>query len=320
MHATGRRWVWPLLKGLLALAILGAVGWRFWRDLHSEQLAAIAVSPTWVGLSGVLYLGGMGFPAWYWYRLLRIFGEKPSPVVALRAYYLSQLGKYLPGKALAPMMRGALVRGPDVKLGVALLATFYEVLTMMASGALIAALLFALHPPALVSAAVDPHWLGLSLAAVCLLPLLPAVFNRLVARLARRFQKIESFRLPRLGALTLVEGLATTAIGWCLLGTSLWAMVHAVAEDAPPLSWNTWARYTSIQALGYVAGFLVVVVPGGVGVREWVLDQFLAPELPGQGAATVVVIVVLLRLTWTGAELALAAVLWWLPGPRRAAA
>ena len=41
----------------------------------------------------------------------------------------------MPGKAWALMMRGTLVCGPDVKLGVALIATFYEVLTMMASGA-----------------------------------------------------------------------------------------------------------------------------------------------------------------------------------------
>jgi hypothetical protein len=33
-----------------------------------------------------------------------------------------------------------------------------------------------------------------------------------------------------------------------------------------------------------------------------------------------VVIVVLLRLAWTAGEVVLAALLWWLPGPRRIAA
>jgi hypothetical protein len=312
------RRAWPLFKALLAVAIIVAVGWRFWRDLHNEQLQAVAPDPGWLALSGVLYLAGLIFCAWYWFRLLQVFGERPRLGLALRAYYLSQLGKYLPGKAWALLMRGELVRGPDVKLGVALIATFYEVLTMMASGALLAAVLFAVNPPALLEGTIDPHWLGLGLAALCGVPLLPAVFNRLVARLARRFEHVESFRLPRLRALTLAEGLATITVGWCLLGVSLWAMVRALVPEAPPLTLQTWARYTSIQALAYVAGFVIIVAPGGVGVREWVLDEFLGPELAGHGAATVVLVVVLLRLTWTAAELALAAVLWCLPGPRRA--
>jgi uncharacterized membrane protein YbhN (UPF0104 family) len=317
MKAWLRRWGWPLAKGLLAVAIVAAVGWQFWWDLHDEKLENLTVQGQWLVLSALLYLSGLAFCAWYWYRLLVVFGEKPARVMAFRAYYLSQLGKYLPGKAWALMMRGTLICGPDVKLGVALIATFYEVLTMMASGALLAAVLFALHPCALVSATIDPRWLGLFLAAVCGVPLLPAVFNRLVGRLAKRFHKIESFRLPRLQAWTLLEGLGTTAMSWCLFGVSLWAMVHAVVPDAPPLNWNVWARYTSIQALAYVAGF-VASVPGGVGVREWVLDQFLGPELSGHPAAQTVVIVLLLRLAWTAAELVAAAVLWWLPGPRRA--
>src|SRR5439155_12172327 len=123
-----------------------------------------------------------------------------------------QLEKYLPGKAWALMIRGTLIQGPDCKLGAALIATFYEVLTMMASGALLAAVLFALDPPALLGEADawNPAVLGLVLVVVCGVPLLPSVFNRIVGRLARRFQKVESFRLPRLGPATLLEGLATT--------------------------------------------------------------------------------------------------------------
>jgi glycosyltransferase 2 family protein len=320
MNERLRRWAWPLVKALLAVAIVGAVGWQFWGDLHREQLQQLSLQVPWLVLSALLYLAGLGFAAWYWYRLLVVFGERPALPAALRAYYLSQLGKYLPGKAWALMMRGTLICGPDVKLGVALIATFYEVLTMMAAGALLAAVLLALDPPALLSATVDPHWLGLFLAAVCGIPLLPAVFNRLVARLAKRFQRVESFRLPHLRALTLMEGLATTGVGWCLFGVSLWAMVHALLPDAPPLTWVVGGRYIAIQALAWVAGFVAVFVPGGFGVREWVLKELLGPELAGQGAAKVIVIVLLVRLTGMAAELVVAAVIWWLPGPRRTSA
>jgi hypothetical protein len=315
-----RRW-WPLAKALLAVAILVAVAWQFWRDLHHEGLLHVTVRPEWLALSGLLYLLGMAFSGWYWYRLLHIFGERPRLVPALRAYYLSQLGKYLPGKAWALMMRGGLIQGPDVKLGVALITTFYEVLTTMASGALVAAVLFAVWPPVLVGETINPVWIGLGLVALCGVPLLPGVFNRLVGRLARRYQNVESFKLPRLRVGTLLEGLATTSVVWICFGISLWAMVQGLMPEAPPLTWEVGTRFTSILALAYVGGFVVIVSPGGMGVREWVLDVFLGPELRAAATATAspptVVIVLVLRLVWTAAELALAAVLWWLPGPRR---
>jgi uncharacterized membrane protein YbhN (UPF0104 family) len=312
------RRLWPLGKALLAVLILTAIGWQFWRDLHHEQLQSLTVDAGWLILSALLYLAGMAFSAWYWYRLLKIFGEQPRRLPTFRAYYLSQLGKYLPGKAWALMMRGALIAGPRTRLGVAVIATFYEVLTMMTSGAILAAVLLICWPPAALGEAVHPAWLGLALLVVCGVPLLPAVFNRLVARLARRFQRVESFRLPQLRALTLLEGLAITSGVWICNGLSLWAMVQGIMPEAPALTWEVWARFTGILALAYVGGFVIVVVPGGLGVREWVLDRFLAPELAvvGTAAAPVtVVIVIMLRLVWTAAEVALAAVIWWLPGP-----
>ena len=319
MNLRIRRWAWPACKLLLAVLILATVSWQFWKDLHDERLPPLKVQPAWLIASGVLYLLAMSFSARYWYRLLLIFGEKPALLPAFRAYYLSQLGKYLPGKAWALMMRGALITGPETRLGVAVIATFYEVLTMMTSGALLAAVVLVLDPPALVSEVIHPAWLGLLLLVLCGVPLLPAVFNRIVTRLAERFQQIESFRLPRLRIGTLLEGLATTSGVWILNGLSLWAMVQGVMPEAPPLSWQVYWRFTAILALAYVGGFVVVVSPGGVGVREWVLDQFLAPEMPGAEAASVV-IVILLRLVWTAAEVLLAGVLWWLPGPRRVSA
>ena len=57
------------------------------------------------------------------------------------------LGKYLPGKAWALVLRATLIRGPEVRLSVAGLSSFYEVLTTMAAGVLLAALLFGLQVP-----------------------------------------------------------------------------------------------------------------------------------------------------------------------------
>src|SRR5438067_1020280 len=103
-------------------------------SLHSQRLAQVTVVSstgqlTWVAGLCLLALGGS---AWFWYWLMRTFGEQPEGPATVRAYYIGHLGKYVPGKAWALLMRGNLVRGPGVRLGVAIITAFYEVLTTMA--------------------------------------------------------------------------------------------------------------------------------------------------------------------------------------------
>jgi uncharacterized membrane protein YbhN (UPF0104 family) len=333
MKAWLRRWGWPLAKVLLAVAILVGVCREFANNLNQLDRTALTVRPAWLVLSAVLYLTALAGSAWYWYHLLHLFGEGPRLLPTFRAYYLGHLGKYVPGKAWALLLRGQLVRMPETesRLGVAIISSFYEVLTTMAAGALLAAVLFAAQALAAPAEGVrsihfegwpevHPILLGAALVALCGVPLLPAVFNRVVARLARRFQKVESFQLPRLRMKTLALGLVVTGTGWCVLGVGVWAMVQAVVPEPPALTPRLWALYTAAIGLGYVAGFLALFMPSGIGVREFVVELFLAPTLSptttvGRGLATVVALV--LRLTWTVAELVLAAALVWVPGRHR---
>ena len=78
-----------------------------------------------------------------------------------------------------------------------------------------------------------------------------------------------------------------------------------------------------VTALAFVAravvlGFLVVIVPGGLGPREWLLQQPLTGELAGtlgttEAAAVAVGLVLVLRLVWTVAEVMVALVWYLLP-------
>ena len=83
-----------------------------------------------------------------------------------------------------------------------------------------------------------------------------------------------------------------------------------IALDPSRSAWSVagWLRSTAFVAASYVAAFLTPA-PGGLGVREFILQELLAPQL---GARSVVV-VLLLRLLWTVAEVVLAAIVWWFP-------
>src|SRR5262249_5836194 len=148
------------------------------------------------------------FSATYWHRLLGSLGESVTRFAALRAYYVSQMGKYLPGKAWALLLRVALIRGPAVRTSVATFSVFYEVLTTMASGTLVALILFLILAPGTSTGLdLDSLWrvirlqelathrldrtilvlLALALLAPVGIPLLPPVFNRLVHHLSLPF-------------------------------------------------------------------------------------------------------------------------------------
>lgn len=340
-----QRW-WPFLKTALGLTILALIGLRFAEDLQDGSVWERPLGYGWLLLSGLLYLVGLFFSALTWRRLLGRFGPTPRLATTARAYYLGHLGKYLPGKAWALFLRADLVRGAGVSAGLAAVTAFYEVLVTMSAGVLLAAALFAclgpdtgawLDWPLLgglprLRAPTDGEvgwttavFLALALLTAVGVPALPPVFNRLLSRLALPFRDALPKELPQFRGRDFVEGLLLTGIGWLVLGASLGATLFAVAGPTLPWTWPAVGRMPALLAVSYVAGFVILLAPSGLGVREFFLTLFLTPELRALGFAAsearglAVLTVLVLRLTWTAAELAMAAAVWRLPGARNAA-
>jgi uncharacterized membrane protein YbhN (UPF0104 family) len=338
MLAWLKKW-WPAIKFLLGLAIIAAIGVRFVNDLNDLQdpgLPKAELRPGWMVLSGVLYLLALGCSVLIWYRLMRGVGQRPSVLRTIRAYFLGQLGKYLPGKAYSLVLRATMAAGPGVRAGLAGLTAFYEVLVTMATGVLLAALVFAILGPATsgtfdwetvrkllrleqpYGAAVD--WKILVLLALILLApnailILPPVINRLAHRLARPFREPAAPVLPPFRWRSLAEGMILATLFWSLLSASLWSMLHAVLSRPPPWTLQGWALDTGFLGVAYVAGFIILLVPSGIGVREFFLVLFLANPAEGRSRPAIWQAVLLLRLVWTTVELLMALVVYRFPGP-----
>jgi hypothetical protein len=95
-------------------------------------------------------------------------------------------------------------------------------------------------------------------------------------------------------------------------------MLCGLMPDPPPFDLSMACRIAAYIALAYVAGFFILVVPSGLGVREYFLLLCLAPELnrflpAGEAAAVAAVLVLMLRLVWTLADLVMTALVYWLP-------
>jgi hypothetical protein len=333
---TWLRKTWPAVKLLLTAGVLAFVGRAFTRDLADPRLWQRALEPGWLMAAAALYLVGLGFSAWFWHRLLTQLGQRAAVLPAARAYYLGHFGKHVPGKAWALLLRVALARSAGIHSGIAGLTAFYEVLTTMAAGACVAAAWFGCRAEdapagfslntlrrALLSGAPDPiltdrrvlFLLSLGLAALLTIPLAPPVFNRLVHWVSLPFRRREA-PAPRFPVRALAEGLCLTVCGWFCLGASLWAVLKSLAGGVLPATWEFGGWCTAAICLAYVAGFAVIVVPNGLGVREYLLALLLAPTLdePLGGAAearaVTVLAVLVLRLVWTAAEVVAAAALY----------
>ena len=225
--------------------------------------------------SGLFYLAAYLPSAYFWRLSIRWLGGAPGVFSAFKAFYVSQLGKYVPGKALVVVIRSALVANDKTKASVAAVCVFYETLTMMATGALISALIVAVW--------FREHWLYSALAlltALCVgLPLLPPIFVRILSIL--RVGKNDPTLQERFRALTwrsLFVGVGLTSVLWLFFGLSLWAAIGAIGLAVGSF-WSSAHLLVAASALAVVFGLAVAVAPGGLGVREAALTILLIPFL-----------------------------------------
>jgi hypothetical protein len=317
-----RRRLWLLLKSTVSAALVAGVGFHFWRLLSSEELSQYDLTIRFEFLipAGFLYLAAHIVWATFFVQLLRYEGGTVPWLTGVRAYFVSQFGKYVPGKAWVIVLRMAVLRKHPICSAVVGVCATYESLTSMAAGAVIGVSLLPWTGfGGVVEEKVGPViWVGL--AAVAGLPLVLGVLNRVAARIARDRRGPDARPLPSPSVLLLARGLLQDALGWCLLGLSLWATVQAVTPQPAGPNAGDFLQCLAAVAVSYVAGFVILVSPGGLGAREAVLLVMLTGPLRsavGDALAgpLAAVVAVVLRLVWTAFEVGFALMLYWLARP-----
>jgi len=284
------------VKSAVAVALIAAVGWQFTKLLRSPDLAAHEFRVHWQYLvfAGLLYLGAHTLWGTFWVQLLRSQRAGFPWSVGIRVYFLSQFGKYVPGKAWVLLLRVGLLRGQGLSPAVIGVTATYETLTSMAAGAVIGVILLPWTGLDIALLSVK----GVALLALAVLPLSLAALTLLAKRVGRK----RAAGLPSPPVMLLARGMLQAMAGWSLLGLSLWCVAAGLSPDVP-LTADNYLRMTAAVALSYVIGFVVLVSPGGLGAREVVLQQVL-------GGPVAAVVALVLRLVWTTFEVIAAGVLY----------
>ena len=309
---------WPFIKIFIWILVAFAVGFQFWRILHLEalkdpegkhnSLTLLLQQLQNVSLSGVflcslLYIVGIGFSGWFWADLLNDIKQPISLPFGLRCFYIAQLGKYVPGKGLALFLRIHSAMKENVSIAAGVVTSIYEVLFTMATGATLAVLLGLLSPGTSTTQITAAAFLMI----VTGIPIMPGVFPFIVRKLAKRFLPADQFLILPGTLRSFFRGLLFSVFCWCFLGASLMVLWQAMDTSVNGMTFHRFIWCTGCVTLSNVAGF-VASTPGGLGVREQILQIMMAATL-GPKAVTAAI---LLRVIWTASEIVTAFGFYWI--------
>ena len=264
------------------VALLAAIGYFVWRALATGLRASDFLHlrfslpyllASWAVLLGyyAMYTGGM-------HVILRLLGAESSLARAFKLNFATNVGKYLPG-GVWPVF-GRLTLGPKLGLPRRIVAPgmVLEAGLSVAGGLLVffASLGFGGALPR----STQP-WEWAALAAIVVVALLPPVFRRVLGW-GFRLAKVDA-PVPRLGFGATLGLVVYYGASWLVAGAALRLYSLALVTGAP----GGVLRYAGVYAAASVTGLVVLLAPGGIGVREGVMTLLLAP-LVGGASATVV--------------------------------
>ena len=236
---------------------------------HGAHVAALR--PSWSGLlsASACVFAGYAVLIASWRLLLRTWNS-PLPVLdAARIWFVSSLGKYVPGKVWAIGAMSVLAKEAGASPLAATGSSVIMALVNVAAGFVVVALAGAGDVLAAFPALRVGAWITLAVTLVGLAygPVLLVWMVRQGTRLFRRPMP----DMPKISRTTLLLVFAANIVAWLAYGVGFGIFWSALLGHGGGISTAALAVYTA----SYLLGYLALVVPGGLGVRETALTGLL---------------------------------------------
>jgi glycosyltransferase 2 family protein len=256
-------------------------------SIHKIGVAGVALS-----LSAALVAGVGTYLQWR--SVLIGLDVRFGILEGARIFFVSQLGKYLPGSVWPVVMQMEAGRSRGANRKTMLAANLITVLLSVCAGVVFAGLLLPFSLPA----ALQRFWWALAALPLLLVLAHPRSVPFLLDRLLKAFGRAP-LNVQMTGSATMIA-LGWSALTWVALGIHL--AVLAAAVGTPSL--GLLVLCIGGMGLAVSAGVLFLPSPAGAGMREIVLGYVLLAALTsGQVVAVVIasrVIVLLADLVLAG--------------------
>ena len=265
-----------LWRTLLSILLVGAafffMGRSLYRNWSQVQGYFATLHFKWALLPVPFALYALSFLilAIAWKEVLAVLGEKVRLGRAAWIVIYSQFGKYVPGKVWAVMGRVYLAKEDGIEERHSAVSVVIETVYLF----LTSLMLFAFSLFFYRGLSAKAYWL-LAFIPVTVVWLYPPWFNRIVNfALVRLRQKPVAFN-PSLSQ-TVRRGLIYLAC-WLAQGFGLYFLTLSFY----PVGLRALAVFPGAYSVSWILGLLVLIAPGGLGVREGIFALLLNPILPG---------------------------------------
>jgi uncharacterized membrane protein YbhN (UPF0104 family) len=246
-----------------------------WTEVRSSLSDA---QPAWLVLGVVCAALGMLAVALPWKRALRVVGIDAGLAACVTWYFVGEIGKYVPGGIWPVVGRAELARRGGHPRSGAYASVALSLGALYLAGML---LVTALLPLRLMSNSNGSLWVLLLLpVGLALLHHRPLTWLVELAEKAMK-RKLDVRVPPWSESLKLI---ACYLPAWLLIGTATWCVARAFDPDV------SWLTIAPAAMLSWVVGFVLVPVPGGVGVREAAFVALVGGGVPSGVRATIAVV------------------------------
>ena len=224
-------------------------------------------------------IGGMSAMGLVWRRIITTLGGHASRREVFAWYQLGNLGKYVPGGLWPLVGRSELAVRGGLDRGIAYNSVALSMGATYLSGTVVSAVLL----PFVV---LDQGRAGVSLWVFGLIPVgLAALHPTVLSRVFRSAERVLGKGAPQVVPpwLTSVGLVLRHALPWLAIGVATW-LVAITFEPSAPLLPLTFAGI-----LSWVIGFVIIFVPGGIGVREAAFTAIASVTISPEIAATIAI-------------------------------
>ncbi len=266
---------WGASLGVFVLLVIVLVRNGSRLGEHLDELSIPSLAAAFAAVLAGLFASMLA-----WRAVLADLGSPLPLAVAARVFFLSQVGKYVPGSVWPYLAQMQLGKGHGVPRSRSGAVGLITVALSLLSGLVVAAVTL----PFASGDAVTHYWWAFVAIPVLGVALVPSVMNRALALLLRLTRRGEvDLTLSERGILA---GMGWSALGWACFGVHVAVLAHALGAHGATLL----PAATGAFALAWSVGFLVVVAPAGAGVREAVLVLALRPVLDADAALLVALV------------------------------
>jgi len=286
--ALDRRKLFKLAQWIFAAAVLFFAARSLATQWNRVDLRLIGVrfGWEWIAAATALILVTYALLIEGWRRILVAWDSHLPFGDAARIWFLSNLGKYVPGNIWSLTAMGVMARRRGLSAIAAAGSSVIMQTVSLATGTAIVMVTSAklLGQPMLVGAAVM-LLLALLLSAPRFLPPLATWVGNLIGR---------DVAPPSVPATSIWTAAVASAFSWLFYGIAFQLFVRGLLGSAP----GEISSYIAVYTAAYILGFISPIAPAGLGVRELTLAAFMTQlGLANEADAALVAIAARLWLT-----------------------